>query len=282
VQEPDNDEVEVKSTESGDEWFKQVMDLRQRAHSYFLRDRDGNHFSRSYLRQLEEELANILKETSSKVDKKKKPSGEPPTEKPSCPVEPQGEIIAEERPIVKEAWTETPKRKSNHSDESDEGIHSPSASEAGSYRQSAADQREGAVRSSSESSSSSMTICEEDGDAGRLSTPQLQIEPNGRRHHLDATTPVRGGALLSSPVLPPSHTYKVPSKNVIDSKTHVINRESVATQSPDRFSDSGSEMDLPTTEKDEDILSVSAMSSRSSIAAETLSRAEKRKNDFWK
>ena len=42
-------------------------------------------------------------------------------------------------------------------------------------------------------------ISEESSTKGRLPTPTLRQSGSSRRHHLDRTTPVLGGNLLSSP-----------------------------------------------------------------------------------
>lgn len=39
-------------------------------------------------------------------------------------------------------------------------------------------------------------------DTGRIPTPKMRSKSAGARHHLDRTTPVVGGAMLSSPPRP--------------------------------------------------------------------------------
>lgn len=150
-------------------------------------------------------------------------------------------------------------------------------------------------------------------ERGRSPTPELRDAKHSRRHHLDVTTNLLNDSFekslsLSKKMKPPhSRTYSKAGHNAPpreekdfrpsspassvglgdDARSYTPPRRpipgKVEISSPDRphvsppASVGGSEGG-----RDDDVLSVSAMSSRASTASETLERAKKRRDEFWK
>ena len=153
-------------------------------------------------------------------------------------------------------------------------------------------------------------------ERGRSPTPELRDARHSRRHHLDVTTNLLNDSFekslsLSKEKKPsPSRTYSKaghkghdappreekdfrpssPASSVglgDDARSYTPPRRpiprKVEISPPDRprvsppVSVGGSE-----GRRDDDVLSVSAMSSRASTASETLERAKKRRDEFWK
>lgn len=138
-------------------------------------------------------------------------------------------------------------------------------------------------------------------ERGRSPTPELRDTRTSRRHHLDVTTNILNDSFekslsLSKKKKPsPSRGYlpkeerelrpSSPASSVGlggDARSYTPPRK-VEISPPDHrrvsppASVGGSEGG-----RDDDVLSVSAMSSRASTASETLERARKRRDDFWK
>ena len=154
-------------------------------------------------------------------------------------------------------------------------------------------------------------------ERGRSPTPELRDARHSRRHHLDVTTNLLNDSFekslsLSKEKKPsPSRTYSKaghkghdappreekdlrpssPASSVglgDDARSYTPPRRPIPPRKieispPDRprvsppASVGGSE-----GRRDDDVLSVSAMSSRASTASETLERAKKRRDEFWK
>ena len=135
-------------------------------------------------------------------------------------------------------------------------------------------------------------------ERGRSPTPELRDTRSSRRHHLDVTTnilndsfekslslskkkkPSRGSPKVERDVRPVSPASSVGLGD--DARSYTPPRK-VDRSPPDPpgvssiVSVAGSE-----GERDDDVLSVSAMSSRASTASKTLERAKKRRDEFWK
>jgi len=153
-------------------------------------------------------------------------------------------------------------------------------------------------------------------ERGRSPTPELREARHSRRHHLDVTTNLLNDSFekslsLSKKKKPsPSRTYSkaghngpgappreekdfrpsspassvglgddarsyTPPRQVIPRKVEISPPDHPHVSPP--ASVGGSE-----GVRDDDVLSVSAMSSRASTASETLERARKRRDEFWK
>lgn len=157
-------------------------------------------------------------------------------------------------------------------------------------------------------------------ERGRSPTPELRDTRTSRRHHLDVTTNILNDSFEKSASLsrekkpPPSQSYNKPGRNgystppreVRETRSPMEEKEA-RTASPASSVGLGDdarsftpirkvEISPPDPRhvsppasvggsergRDDDVLSVSAMSSRASTASETLERARKRRDEFWK
>ena len=141
-------------------------------------------------------------------------------------------------------------------------------------------------------------------ERGRSPTPELRDTRSSRRHHLDITTNilndsfekslsfskkkpsqgVRNGS--STPPKDERHMRPVSPASSVglgdDARSYTPPRK--VERPPPDASGNGSIVSAggDVGEGDDDVLSVSAMSSRASTASETLERARKRRDEFWK
>ena len=142
-------------------------------------------------------------------------------------------------------------------------------------------------------------------ERGRSPTPELRDTRSSRRHHLDITTNILNDSFEKSlsfskkkkpsqgvrngSTTPPNEKRDIrpvsPASSVglgDDARSYTPPRK-VERPRPDA-SGNGSIVSAGggVGERDDDVLSVSAMSSRASTASETLERARKRRDEFWK
>ncbi|XP_054752321.2 nuclear protein MDM1-like [Lytechinus pictus] len=178
-------------------WFSEVLELRERARDYQKRSR-GTHFSREHLAQLLASQARLWEESSdqrsisssistqtSGSEKKDKPKEEP---RPST----SAPGLGHEPTRRKLAWHAN---NNKAAEEPNQNIHTAPLDRRSSISSVTTPEP---VPSTSSMSSDIESIEEN----GRLPTPTLvESEPSHgtKRHHLDRTTPAKGGALLTSP-----------------------------------------------------------------------------------
>ena len=256
----------------------QVLERRSEAYGHAHHAR-GTHFSRESLDGMNREQA---EHESSRSESHRSLS---PTEEGSKGRKGQRSRPrprSESPPRRREAWTEVRPR-------------SPKESE---------DRREG---SGTEATSDNEDMILE---RGRSPTPELRDARLSRRHHLDVTTNILNDSFEKSMSLSkkkkpsPSRSYGrgtppreeklirplSPASSVglgDDARSYTPPRRGIPrkvdTSPPDprRVSPPAS-VGGSGGGRDDDVLSVSAMSSRASTASETLERARKRRDEFWK
>lgn len=147
-------------------------------------------------------------------------------------------------------------------------------------------------------------------ERGRSPTPELRDARTSRRHHLDVTTNILNDSFEKSMSLskkkkpspsrsygrgtPPREEKQIrplsPASSVglgDDARSYTPPRQGIPRKvdisppDPRRVSPPAS-VGGSGGGRDDDVLSVSAMSSRASTASETLERARKRRDEFWK
>ena len=144
-------------------------------------------------------------------------------------------------------------------------------------------------------------------ERGRSPTPELRDTRISRRHHLDVTTNILNDSFEKSLSIsdqrkprsrgsrddyapPPKEERQLrpasPSSSIglgDDARSYTPPRK-VQERSPPEPPGASPVATLEGREgrRDDDVLSVSAMSSRASTASETLERARKRRDEFWK
>ena len=144
-------------------------------------------------------------------------------------------------------------------------------------------------------------------ERGRSPTPELRDTRISRRHHLDVTTNILNGSFekslsISNQRKPHSRSsrdrYDPPPKEDRelrpdspassiglgdDARSYTPPRKMQDRSPPEPPGDSPvAALEGREGRRDDDVLSVSAMSSRASTASETLERARKRRDEFWK
>ena len=142
-------------------------------------------------------------------------------------------------------------------------------------------------------------------ERGRSPTPELRDTRSSRRHHLDITTNILNdsfqkslsfskkkkpsqGVRNGSSTPPKDERHMRPGSPASsvglgdDARSYTPPRK--VERPPPDASGNGSIVSARggVGEGDDDVLSVSAMSSRASTASETLERARKRRDEFWK
>lgn len=184
-------------------------------------------------------------------------------------------------PRKREAWSEVPKR----------------------FPRKVQDEEEGKGTAATSDDDNEMVL-----ERGRSPTPELRDRRRSRRHHLDVTTNVLNDSLeksLSISEKNKSHSLPNHDEPLVPLKQEGNGRpdspassialgDDASSYKPQRKEQERSPPDLPGARpgpglggeegrrEDEDVLSVSAMSRRASTASETLERAKKRRDKFWK
>ena len=261
----------------------QVIQRRNDAYGHAHHAR-GTHFSRERLDDMNREQAereSSRSESQRSLSPAEERSRDPRGQHPS-------RTRSESPPRRREAWTEG---------------HSRSPRESGD--------RQAGSGTEATSDDEDMVL-----ERGRSPTPELREARHSRRHHLDVTTNLLNDSFekslsLSKKKKPsPSRTYSkaghngpgappreekdfrpsspassvglgddarsyTPPRQVIPRKVEISPPDHPHVSPP--ASVGGSE-----GVRDDDVLSVSAMSSRASTASETLERARKRRDEFWK
>lgn len=259
--------------------FLQVIQRRNEAYGYAHHAR-GTHFSRESLDEINRDQA---ERAGSRSDSQRSLS---PAEERSRnrTVHPRYRTRSASPPRRREAWAEVRSR-------------SPAGSQ---------DRRAGSGTEATSDDETDMVL-----ERGRSPTPELRDTRTSRRHHLDVTTNILNDSFekslsLSKKKKPsPSRDYSKPGRNGYSTPPREERevRPSSPASSVGLGDDARSftpprkvEMSPPDLRRvsppasvggsekgrDDDVLSVSAMSSRASTASETLERARKRRDDFWK
>lgn len=266
--------MDDKNKREKNDWFTQVLERRNQAYGYSKHAR-GTHFSRESLDEMNREHAD---RASSRSDSYRSYS---PSEENSRRREMDRKLRARSSspPRKREAWSEAPKR------------FTRKAQEAGTDTESTFDD------------DNEMVL-----ERGRSPTPELRDRRRSRRHHLDVTTNVLNDSLeksLSISEKNKSHSLPNHDEPLVPLKQEGNGRpespassialgDDASSYTPQRKEQERSPPDPPGArpgpglggqegrKEDEDVLSVSAMSRRASTASETLERAKKRRDKFWK
>ena len=251
-------------------FFLKVVERRNQAYGYSQHAR-GTHFSRENLDAINREQA---ERASSRSESQRSSS---PAEEKKRDFMPRPRPRSASPPRRREAWTE-------------EREHLPRRSE----------DRRMSFGTDATSDDNEMVL-----ERGRSPTPELRDTRSSRRHHLDITTNILNDSFEKSlsfskkkkpsqgvrneSTTPPKEGREMrpvsPAFSVglgDDAKLYTPPRK-VERPPPDASGD-GSVVSAGggVGERDDDVLSVSAMSSRASTASETLERARKRRDEFWK
>lgn len=266
--------MDDKNKREKNDWFTQVLERRNQAYGYSKHAR-GTHFSRESLDEMNREHAD---RASSRSDSYRSYS---PSEENSRRREMDRKLRARSSspPRKREAWSEAPKR------------FTRKAHEAGTDTESTFDD------------DNEMVL-----ERGRSPTPELRDRRRSRRHHLDVTTNVLNDSLeksLSISEKNKSHSLPNHDEPLVPLKQEGNGRpespassialgDDASSYTPQRKEQERFPPDPPGArpgpglrgeegrKEDEDVLSVSAMSRRASTASETLERAKKRRDKFWK
>lgn len=255
----------------------QVLQRRNEAYGHAHHAR-GTHFSRESLDEMNREQAE--RETSrSESQRSLSPTEERGRDRRG---QPRSRTRSESPPRRREAWTEVRSRSPRESED-----------------------RRASSGTEATSDDEDMVL-----ERGRSPTPELRDARLSRRHHLDVTTNILNDSFekslsLSKKKKPsPSRSYErgtppreekegrpsSPASSVglgDDARTFTPPRQGIPRKveisppDPRRVSPPGSARGSEGG-RDDDVLSVSAMSSRASTASETLERARKRRDEFWK
>ncbi|XP_015751069.1 PREDICTED: uncharacterized protein LOC107331054 [Acropora digitifera] len=272
--EPEQKYKTEKNKREKNDWFTQVLERRNQAYGYSKHAR-GTHFSRESLDEINREHAD---RASSRSDSYRSYS---PSEENSRRREMDRKLRARSSspPRKREAWSEAPKR------------FTRKAQEAGTDTESTFDD------------DNEMVL-----ERGRSPTPELRDRRRSRRHHLDVTTNVLNDSLeksLSISEKNESHSLPNHDEPLVPLKQEGNGRpespassialgDEASSYTPQRKEQERFPPDPPGArpgpglggeegrKEDEDVLSVSAMSRRASTASETLERAKKRRDKFWK
>lgn len=253
------------------DWFNQVLHRRNEAYGYAHNAR-GTHFSRESLDEINREQAERAGSLSSAEEKSRNRTAHPRSRARSM-----------SPPRRREAWTE-------------ERSRSPTGSE---------DRRAGSGTDATSDDGTDMIL-----ERGRSPTPELRDTRTSRRHHLDVTTDILNDSFeksvsLSRKKKPASRGYSKSGRNGYstppredrearptspassvglgdDARSFTPPRRvNISPPDPRQVSPPAS-VGGSVRGRDDDVLSVSAMSSRASTASETLERARKRRDEFWK
>lgn len=251
--------------------ISQVLHRRNEAYGYAHNAR-GTHFSRESLDEINREQAERAGSLSSAEEKSRNRTAHPRSRARSM-----------SPPRRREAWTE-------------ERSRSPTGSE---------DRRAGSGTDATSDDGTDMIL-----ERGRSPTPELRDTRTSRRHHLDVTTDILNDSFeksvsLSRKKKPASRGYSKSDRNGYSTPPREDREARPASPASSvRLGDDARSFTPPrrvnisppdprqvsppasvrgsVRGRDDDVLSVSAMSSRASTASETLERARKRRDEFWK
>lgn len=249
----------------------QVLERRNEAYGYSQHAR-GTHFSRESLDEMNREQA---ERASSRSESQRSHS---PAEERSRgrEVKSRSRVRSASPPRRREVWTDV----------------------RPSYQRQS-DHRRGSSGTEATSDDDKMVL-----ERGRSPTPELRDTRQSRRHHLDVTTDMLSDSFEKS--LSISKKMKKPSVHGHRDGSAPPPKEEKAVRptspassiglgadaasfTPSRKAQEKPPPNPPDTSpvadevlRDDDVLSVSAMSSRASVASETLERARKRRDEFWK
>ena len=252
----------------------QVLERRNQAYGYSKHAR-GTHFSRESLDEINKEHADRASSRSNSY-RSYSPSDENSRRRE---IDRKLRARSSSPPRKREAWREAPKRFTRE------------AQEAGTDTESTFDD------------DNEMVL-----ERGRSPTPELRDRRRSRRHHLDVTTNVLNDSLeksLSISEKNKSHSLPNHDEPLVPLKQEGNGRpespassialgDDASSYTPQRKEQERFPPDPPGArpgpglggeegrKEDEDVLSVSAMSRRASTASETLERAKKRRDKFWK
>ncbi|KAL9972109.1 hypothetical protein ACROYT_G018357 [Oculina patagonica] len=257
------------------DWYTQVLQRRKEAYGHAHHAR-GTHFSRESLDEMNREHAE-RESSRSESQRSLSPAEEKSRDRKG---QPRSRTRSESPPRRREAWTEVRSRSPRESEDR----------RAGSGTEATSDDED-------------MVL-----ERGRSPTPELRDARLSRRHHLDVTTNILNDSFEKSLSLskkkkpsrshgrgtPPREEREIrpssPASSVglgDDARTYTPPRQGIPRKveisppDPRRVSPPGS-VGGSGGGRDDDVLSVSAMSSRASTASETLQRARKRRDEFWK
>lgn len=264
------------------DWYNEVIKRRNEAYGHAHHAR-GTHFSRELLDDMNRELA---ERASSRSESQRSLS---PAEERSRDRrrQPSSRTRSESPPRRREAWTEDRSRSPRESGDRRAGLGTEATSD-----------------------DEDMVL-----ERGRSPTPELRDARHSRRHHLDVTTNLLNESFekslsLSKKKKPSPRTYikaghngysasareekdfrpSSPASSVglgDDARSYTPPRRAIPRKveiSPPDHPHESPPASVGGSEggRDDDVLSVSAMSSRASTASETLERARKRRDEFWK
>lgn len=265
------------------DWFNQVLHRRNEAYGYAHNAR-GTHFSRESLDEINREQQAERAGSLSSAEERSRNDA----------THPRSRARSMSPPRRREAWAE-------------ERSRSPTDSE---------DKRAGSGTDATSDDGTDMVL-----ERGRSPTPELRDTRTARRHHLDVTTNILNDSFEKSVSLsrktkpPPSQGDNKPGRNGFSTPPREVRTAgspkeekearpvSPAASSVGLGADARSFTPIRKVEisppdprhvsppasvggsergRDDEVLSVSAMSSRASTASETLERARKRRDEFWK
>ena len=118
-------------------------------------------------------------------------------------------------------------------------------------------------------------------ERGRSPTPELREVGQSRRHHLDLTTNILNDHLRKSLTLSEAKGAPPPRKHRERKEAERRERSYERKTPPSSIADHSSDGGSYRPPKEDDVMSEGAMSSRVSVASETLDRARKRRDEFW-
>lgn len=269
-----------KKNKKAPDWFNQVLERRNEAYGYSQHAR-GTHFSRESLDEMNREQADRASSRSESYG-----SYSPPEDKSRArETNRKSRGRSDSPPRTREAWNVVRTRSPKEA----EGEKMGSGTEANS------------------DDDNEMVL-----ERGRSPTPELRDTRRSRRHHLDVTTNVLNDSLEKSlsiskkkkPLSSAAHDGSPvavkeerdlrptsPASSIAlgdDAMSHTPPRRTLARSPPEPNGAGpvtglgGDEGRRGDNDDDDDVLSVSAMSSRALTASETLERARKRRDEFWK
>eukprot|EP00057_Strongylocentrotus_purpuratus_P027250 XP_011681724.1 PREDICTED: nuclear protein MDM1 isoform X1 [Strongylocentrotus purpuratus] len=179
-------------------WFSEVLELRERAKEYQKRSR-GTHFTRQHLGQLLANQAKLWEESSDQLSTSSSIStqttGSEKKDEPKEGARPSASApdLGHEPTRRKLAWHANNNKAEEEPNPNQNIAHLERRSSISSVT----------TPESMPSMSSRSSEIESIEENGRLTTPTLkeseQQSHGSKRHHLDRTTPAKGGALLTSP-----------------------------------------------------------------------------------